>query len=317
MTYILNPTSVVYTRYKAKYKFGGSSRYGVLDDEIIDKPRSKVTPKALKLKKELNNKTSDELPLVFEKNEEIEKRKHKLNKSKVKKKCYALSRLSKSKAFLAFYSISFPVNLSDQVCYKLFNIWLTRCRRTGGLNTYLWVAERQKNGTIHFHLLTNDFMPIKIVNGFMAKALKTEKKTGNDVLKEVNTEAYNGVDVKKVGNNKKSLIGYLIKYVAKNNIEFYRLPWHCSRDVSVLNTSTNFNEPDDKKYFDKLPMIEDISKIEDLYRVKKTEKYNVAGFNFIPNDELYNEVDSYNEAFYNEYQEQKLRTKEKSKNEER
>lgn len=143
----------------------------------------------------------------------------------------------------------------------------------------------------------------------MAKALKTEKKTGNDVLKEVNIEVYNGVDVKKIGNNRKSLIGYLIKYVAKNNIEFYRLPWHCSRDVSLLNTSTNFNEPDDKKYFDLLP------NLEEKYNIKKTEKYNAAGFNFIPDDELYNEVDSYNEAFYDEYHEKKLKTKERSKNE--
>lgn len=315
MTFILNPTSIVYTRYPAKYKFGGSSRYGVLDDEIIIKPRNKVNHKLLSDKTDFEKKPTNDIDNVSETQNEKEKRIYKLNKSKVKKKCYALSRLNKSKAFLAFYSISFPAKLSDQVCYKLFNIWLTRCRKASGLNTYLWVAERQKNGTIHFHLLTNDFMAIKIVNGFMAKALKTEKKIGNDVLKEVNTEVYNGVDVKKVGNNRKSLIGYLIKYVAKNNIEFYRLPWHCSRDVSVLNTSTNFNEPDDKKYFDKLPRIGDISKIEDLYRVKKTEKYNVAGFNFIPDDDLYDEVDSYNEAFYNEYQEKKLKTKERRKNE--
>jgi hypothetical protein len=39
-----------------------------------------------------------------------------------------------------------------------------------GLSTYLWVAERQKNNTIHFHLLTNDFMEIRIVNEFMANS---------------------------------------------------------------------------------------------------------------------------------------------------
>lgn len=77
----------------------------------------------------------------------------------------------------------------------------------------------------------------------------------------------------------------------------------------MLNTSTNFNEPDDKKYFDKLPQI------EEKYHIVKTEKYNAAGFNFIPDDGLYNEVDSYNEAFYNECNEQKLKTKERSKNE--
>jgi hypothetical protein len=315
MTYILNPTSIVYTRFSAKYKFGGSSKFGVLDDEIILKPRNKARKNLEKMKRS----ESTELQIPFEKEIEAEKEKriYKLNKSKVKKKCYALSRLKKSKAFLAFYSISFPAKLSDEVCYKLFNIWLTRCRNASLLNTYLWVAERQKNGTIHFHMLTNDFMDIKVVNPYMAKALRTKQKAGNEVLKQVNTEVYNGVDVKKVGNNRKSLIGYLIKYVAKNNIEFYRYPWHCSRDISLLNTSTNFNEPDDKKYFDKLPRIENISKIEDLYRVKKTEKYNVAGFNFIPDEELYEEIDYVNEVMYNEYHNRKQKTKERIKNEDR
>jgi len=36
------------------------------------------------------------------------------------------------------------------------------------------VAERQKNGTIHFHLLTNDFMAIKIVNGFSPEISKND-----------------------------------------------------------------------------------------------------------------------------------------------
>lgn len=313
MTYILNPTSIIFSTYRAKYKFSGSSRYGVIDDEIVEKPGNEILHNTDAKKKKSIKKETKEMDNICEKKEE--KKIYMLNKSKVKKKCYALSRLPKSKKFLAFYSISFPVNLLDQVCYKLFNIWLTRCRKTGGLNTYLWVTERQKNGTIHFHLLTNDFMEIKTVNGFMAKALKTEKKNGNDALKEANTEVYNGVDVRRVGDNRKSLLGYLIKYVAKNNIEFYRLPWHCSRDISRLFTSINFDEPDDKKYFDKLPRIEDESKIEDKYRIIKTDNYNCAGFKFIPDEGLYVELDSVNETIYNEYNEQKLKARERSKNE--
>jgi hypothetical protein len=88
------------------------------------------------------------------------------------------SRLEKSRKFLAFYSIRFPVGLPDEKAYKIFNTWFTRCRRDSGLKTYLWVAERQKNGTIHFHLLTNDFLPIKAVNGYMATVSCQIKRKG-------------------------------------------------------------------------------------------------------------------------------------------
>jgi hypothetical protein len=63
---------------------------------------------------------------------------------------------------------------------------------------------------------------------------ETEKKNGLELLKNVEIEKYNGVDVKEVGKNKNSLISYLTKYVTINDIELYHLPWHCSRDVSRL-----------------------------------------------------------------------------------
>lgn len=125
-----------------------------------------------------------------------------------------------------------------------------------GKSLIVWVAERQQNGTIHFHLLTNDFMEIAIVNGYMAKALTNAKKRGIEKLATVETEKYNGVDVKRVGQKKKSLIGYLTKYITKNNIEFYRLPWHCSRDVSRLFTSMYFEEEDSDQILQKLPQDE-------------------------------------------------------------
>ncbi len=146
--------------------FGGSSKHLVIDGEILDK--SKLPKLYWRRKKKstklLEEENSNDVDCVVKKEE---KKSYRLNKSKVKKKCHALSRLEKSKKFLAFYSISFPVGLPDENAYKIFNTWLTRCRRNSGLKTYLWVAERQKNGTVHFHLLTNDFMPIKQVNDYM------------------------------------------------------------------------------------------------------------------------------------------------------
>jgi hypothetical protein len=276
MSNILSYGSLVITNSKARSMFGGSSRHEIIEGELKDKNVNKV-----------RKPVQAELRLFEE-----PKKSYKLNKSKVRKKCFAFSRLDKSKKFLAFYSISFPKGLPDENAYKIFNTWLTRCRKNSSLKSYLWVAERQKNQTVHFHLLTNDFMRINQVNSFMGKCLTTEKKKGLEVLKDIDVEKYNGVDVKKIGKSKNGLISYLTKYITKNDIEFYHLPWHCSRDVSRLFTSINFERPGGDKYFNQLP------ESPDMYNIHPTKYYKAKGFKFKPNDTIFNDLDGVNESIY-------------------
>lgn len=292
MPYQISYSSVLYTKWSQNSLFTGSSKHRLVDGELLTIKRKKYETKVRNIKKTEIKKAVEDLVSPEVQSPESQKKGYKLNKSKVRKKCHAFSRLEKSKKFLAFYSISFPCGLSDETGYKIYNTWLTRCRKDTGLKSYLWIAERQKNGTIHFHLLTNDFMPIRKVNGFMASCLTSEKEKGNEVLKDVNTSKYNGVDVKKVGNNKKSLIGYLTKYITKNDIEFTHLPWHCSRDVSKLFTTINFTHEDRDSYFDQIP------DHVDNYNVHLTDNLKVAGFKFRPNDEIFSEIDGINEYIY-------------------
>jgi hypothetical protein len=295
MTYILSYSSLSKVFKQSDSQFGGSSRYKLIGGELLEKTNQISKPniqEQIKTEKPISKDAKcSEVEIVFSPGNEVKKI-YKLNKSKVRKRCHALSRLEKSKKFLAFYTITFPEGLTDIDCYKLFNLWLTRCRKTSGLNTYLWVAERQKNGTIHFHLLTNDFMKIGIVNLYMAKALTNKKKNGHNLLASVDTEKYNGIDVKKVGRKKKTIIGYLTKYITKNNIEFYRLPWHCSHDVSRLFTALHFEKEDSKKYSQKLP--QDKGK----YSIHESDFCKVAAFKFIPDDELFRDLDDINELVY-------------------
>lgn len=298
MSYILSYSSLTVFNGHSDTKFGGSSKYKIVEGILSEKsvrrkePEKKVVTPETEISRKGNeaNKTKNALSgNTFE--VETFKR-YTLNKSKVRRRCHALSRLEKSKKFLAFYTITFPEGLLDKECYKLFNLWLTRCRKTSDLNTYLWVAERQQNGTIHFHLLTNDFMEIAIVNGYMAKALTNAKKKGNEKLTIVETEKYNGVDVKRVGQKKKSLISYLTKYITKNNIEFYRLPWHCSRDVSRLFTSMYFEDEQSEEILRKLPQD------EKNYHIHESDYCKVAAFKFIPDDNVFIDLDVVNEAIY-------------------
>lgn len=171
------------------------------------------------------------------------KTEYKLNKKKVREKCSAFFGLKQSKKFLAFYSISFPMGFPDEFAYKCFNTVKTRLRRQCGLKSYLWVAERQKNETIHFHMLTNTFMQIRKVNYFMARAINTQirKKENNGKINvNFDIKKYNGVDVRHVNGNRKALNCYLTKYVSKNTISFFKLPYHCSHDISELFTAETF-----------------------------------------------------------------------------
>lgn len=245
-------------------------------------------------------------------------RKYTLNKTKVRKKITALCRLDDAKKFIAFYSISFPVNAPDDVLYTCFNSWLTNCRKRYNLKTYLWVAERQQNGTLHFHLLTTDKMKIKAVNKAMAQSIETQVQKGLINWGNSSLEKYNGVDVdspqqpkrrqnesrkqyrerlnKRGRVNKKEITkwitAYLTKYITKNDIEFNRLPWHCSRDVSALFTSIIISDEDIEMYLEHLP------DTAENYKQYAKENITINVFLFCPPDILFKVIDRANNMIH-------------------
>ena len=177
---------------------------------------------------------------------------YRMKKTKVRDKCQMLFNTKAGQKFIAFYSVSFPLGISDDDAFKLWNYWLTYLRKEQNLKSYIWVTERQKNGTIHYHMLTCDFMPIRNTNEAMKIILNNYNEKYNRGWQ--NIENYNGVDVFSVwAKNGKSInrgferVGrrqgaariseYITKYVSKNTDKFTHLCWHCSRCVSALATS--------------------------------------------------------------------------------
>jgi len=177
-----------------------------------------------------------------EKLRKVYSREHRLDRKKAFSKAMAYAELDKSRKFLAFYSISFPKGTTDRQAVEIFNICRTRLKRDAGLTSWLRVCERQKNGTIHFHLLTNCWLDIKRVNSAFAVAIKNKLGYQGD---------YNGVDVEGITDSKKrkrcndaslraSLVAfYLSKYISKDAAPFSCSPYSCSRDVSRLATSVS------------------------------------------------------------------------------
>lgn len=176
-----------------------------------------------------------------------DRRKFGVNKTKLRNKIIAFSKLKESRKHLYFWTITFPLNTSDELCMKYFNIWLTRCRKSLGLMSYIWVCERQQNGTLHFHLLVNVRMDVKLANHFMRATLKTAYNQDVNIFLGYNPEKFNGVDIDKnrktkqvinfaKGNAIHVLRKYLTKYVTKNNEKYNHAPCHMSRDISALFT---------------------------------------------------------------------------------
>lgn len=253
-----------------------------------------------------------------------EKKTYKINKAKVRKRLTALCRLDQSKKFLAFYSVTFPSQSSDKVIYQIFNKWLTNCRTRYGLTTYVWVAERQKNGTLHFHILTNNRMDISKVNRAMANSIETSVNQGLAEWGSSSKTLYNGVDVDSVQTPKKRQYEtreqyrkrikaykrhsiyerikwatlYMTKYLTKNNDTFEHLPYHCSRDISQLFTSVVLSDNDAENYID---MLNDEA---ENYNVIDKGRMTIYVFKEIQPDKVYEILDKLNNMLYNMYRQE-------------
>lgn len=185
-----------------------------------------------------------------------ERRLWKLNRKELFRRAYAYASLNESFRFLAFYSVSFPAGMEESVVCRVWNKILTRWRRDCGLKSYVWVAERQSNGTRHYHLLTNNWMRIQDCNKIAAVSIDGEVAKGTASWGNSSLSLYNGVDVKRVrarstgvsesvtSSMVRQVTRYITKYISKSSNESaYRL-WHCSRNVSALVVRASVEEAD-------------------------------------------------------------------------
>lgn len=178
-----------------------------------------------------------------------EKRLHLLSsrtKGKLKDKCTAFFRACRSNK--TFATITFIQMIEDRKAVKILNKFFTTIRKEKPDFEYVWVAERQENGNIHFHCIFNMRMDVRRYNALWVLCQYNEGLRFENVsLSEIRAryendtihEILNPFDIERV----KSIYGisyYLTKYVTKNKTTegFRCLAWHCSRNVSRLFTKT-------------------------------------------------------------------------------
>jgi len=203
-----------------------------------------------------------------------------VNKPLVRQRILGYINTMRGKKELYFWTVSFPEGTSDGIAYQIFNIWLTSLRQRKMLHEYLWVAERQKNGTIHFHIAIPHKMPVKRANAMMAGTLGTFAKRGLIPFTVWQCKRYNGVDIAKNRQTRKvvnfaikkgtrALATYLTKYATKNNGTFSHLAWHNSRGYSSIFTGVTFTVPEFINYGFHL-------------QIDRTKRFDAAFFTFIP-----------------------------------
>lgn len=191
---------------------------------------------------------------------------YRVNKALIRNKSEVFMRTRSGRRFMAFYSISFPLGFEDIDAMKCLNIWLTRVRKMSPKVEYLWIAERQKNGTIHFHLLMDKFLNIRVVNHFMAICVDKVNRDNDGKYGGYNRNRYNGVDVKRVFDIK-GVRNYLAKYFSKQQAYFQCRANGMSRYVSALFTKLLYSSYDGLVYCDSFDSDEDCRPFNKAFRI--------------------------------------------------
>jgi hypothetical protein len=151
-----------------------------------------------------------------------------------------------------FCTLTFLAPVDDGTGVSLLNKFLTSLRKLFDNLQYLWVAERQENGNIHFHIILNKRLPVRRWNalwvmqqynaGLIGKTQYGEPISKQEVEDRFRRgtihKIFNPVDVKRV-RSIAGLSAYLTKYITKQKSTWFACsPWHCSRGVSRLFTKT-------------------------------------------------------------------------------
>ena len=244
--YIVNEKNTTKLKFipTAEIKLTGSSlfRYNLKTSELEEKRVN--TLQIERLVSETGNIIPQNLleliklqEIAEEEGKKDKTRQYRINAPKIRRKLYAWFNTEQGKKKISFITITFPFGISDDYIYSLFNLYLTRLRKNEDLLSYLWVAERQKNGTLHYHLLTTDDVYIVRWNEIMRDILINRYVKNNSVFDGYNPVNYNGIDIAKnrktgavinfaKGENKKVVSQYITKYVTKNDTKMAHFVRH-------------------------------------------------------------------------------------------
>lgn len=139
--------------------------------------------------------------------------------------------------FITLTLPSLQLSLSDKVIKgKILNNFLIQLKNKYGVNNYIWKAETQANGNIHFHITTDTYIEHQNVKNLWNNCLRNTNLINEFKLLH-NHEHPNSTDIHAV-KNIKNLEAYLIKYFIKNETDRRKIEgkiWGCSTTLNYSN----------------------------------------------------------------------------------
>lgn len=175
--------------------------------------------------------------------------------------------------FLAFVTLTLPVQQrhTDKVLRKSLFRFIDNLSKTYGVIHYIWKAEAQKNGNIHFHLLIDKSIPKEKIQFLWNKQLNKlgyidEYKSQFPERKSPPTTDIHGLK------SVKNTVNYILKYMTKNEKEKRPIIgklWGCSNLTKRLTYPTFY---DNQNFFYHLAKL---IRSKDVKCVVKDEYFSV------------------------------------------
>lgn len=219
-------------------------------------------------------------------------------KSKIRKKVFAFGRQCKK---LTFLTLTFLNNVSDRQAIKALGVFLDNASKRSKDFQYVWVVERQANGNIHFHLVTNKYWQI---DRWWNYWMEVQKKQGI-IPRDSNFKPSSAFDVKVISsNNQKGVGNYITKYITKNAGQYRCMVWNCSRKISQLYTDF-YSEMNFLTQLEKLEQANQLGGKIKTYKQEHCDIYTIPLNN--TTSRLYNKIDEQNKIVWNMNPDEKIK----------
>ena len=154
--------------------------------------------------------------------------------------CYNRA-LGKDNAYIVFVTLTLPSKQihTDKLMKRQLALYIEKLQRNYGVQNYVWRAECQKNGNIHFHLLIDKFVDKTII-----------RDEWNEVINRLGYVDRSGIenpystDVHSMGKTPDDVIRYVTKYLTKvpDEAEYSRSVvgrvWGCKRELTKFKYFT-------------------------------------------------------------------------------
>lgn len=141
----------------------------------------------------------------------------------------------KAKMKLNFVTLTLPSpqnDIPDQTITALLSQFLDLCRHKYSSFKFVWRAERQKNNNIHYHIITNTYMPHAWVRGTWNRYLSATPLL-DEFEKKWKHRNPNSTDIHAV-RYVRNVTAYATKYILKDNQEkICGKIWDCSKSLKA------------------------------------------------------------------------------------